>query len=227
MKKPEPAQGACSICGGRFPERELVPGDSLRRQITDQILKEKPEWTAAGLVCRQDLSRFRLAYVQSLMASEKGELSALEQEVLDSIQKHELITRDVDSEFEQDWSFGERLADKIADFGGSWAFLICFGVFLALWITVNSLVLFWRPADPYPFILLNLILSCLAAIQAPIIMMSQNRQAERDRLRAVQDYEVNLKAELEIMSLHEKLEALRDKDIAEIKGQIAALGRVG
>src|SRR5207253_678635 len=103
-------------------------------------------------------------------------LTSLEHDVLRSLREHELIARNVDAEFEQKWSLGERLADRIATFGGSWAFLICFGVFLGLWIATNALVLLWRPFDPYPFILLNLILSCLAAIQAPIIMMSQNRQ---------------------------------------------------
>ena len=110
-----------------------------------------------------------------------------------------------DSEFEHEWSFGDRLADRIDSFGCSWTFLICFGVFLALLIGVNSLALLWRPPDPYPFILLNLVLSCIAAIQAPVIMMSQNRQEAKDRLRSQHDYQVNLKAELEIRHLHEKI----------------------
>jgi uncharacterized membrane protein len=103
---------------------------------------------------------------------------------------------------------GERLADRIAVFGGSWPFLIYFGVFLVLWIGMNSLVLYRRPVDPYPFIFLNLVLSCLAAVQAPIIMMSQNRQETKDRLRSQHDYQVNLKAELEIRNLHEKMDHL-------------------
>jgi uncharacterized membrane protein len=111
-------------------------------------------------------------------------------------------------EFEREWSFGERMVDRIATFGGSWVFLICFGLFVMLWIVMNSLVLLWRPADPYPFILLNLVLSCLAALQAPIIMMSQNRQETKDRLRSQHDYQINLKAELEIRHLHEKIDHL-------------------
>jgi uncharacterized membrane protein len=118
------------------------------------------------------------------------------------------LASNVDAEFEQEWTFGERLADKIATFGGSWTFLIVFGGFLSLWIAMNTLVLLWRPVDPYPFILLNLVLSCLAAIQAPIIMMSQNRQEAKDRVRAQHDYQVNLKAELEIRQLHEKIDHL-------------------
>lgn len=106
----------------------------------------------------------------------------------------------------QQWSLGERIADKIATFGGSWKFIGIFAGFLLLWIIINSMVMLWKPIDPYPFILLNLLLSCLAAIQAPIIMMSQNRQESKDRLRAQYDYQVNLKAELEIRQLNEKVD---------------------
>jgi len=207
-KKGEPAQRTCAICGKTFPAHEVVTGEALRPQITEQIRGSHPEWSASNFICRADLANFRMAYVQSLLESEKGELSLLEQEVLQSIHKHELITRDIDAEFEKEWTLGERLADRIADFGGSWAFLISFAAFLVLWILMNSLVLLWRPVDPYPYILLNLALSCLAAVQAPIIMMSQNRQEAKDRLRSQHDYQVNLKAELEIRHLHEKLDHL-------------------
>ncbi len=123
-----------------------------------------------------------------------------------SLSEHEILSLDTESELEQQWSFGQRMADKIATFGGSWTFLICFAVFLFLWIGMNSLVLVLRPFDPYPFIFLNLMLSCLAAIQAPIIMMSQNRQEAKDRIRSQHDYQVNLKAEREIRHLHEKVD---------------------
>ena len=118
------------------------------------------------------------------------------------------IDTDVEADFEKDWTTSERLADRLAEIGGSWPFLIFFGVFITLWIGMNALVLLWRPVDPYPFILLNLLLSCLAAVQAPIIMMSQNRQGARDRLRSQHDYQVNLKAELEIRHLHDKIDHL-------------------
>ncbi|MBN1361088.1 MAG: DUF1003 domain-containing protein [Sedimentisphaerales bacterium] len=143
-----------------------------------------------------------------MLESGKGELTTLEHDVLRSLREHELLSTNVDAESEQAWTFGQRLADRIATFGGSWSFLIVFGILLSLWILMNSLVLLWRPVDPYPFILLNLVLSCLAAIQAPIIMMSQNRQEAKDRLRAEHDYQVNLKAELEIRQLHEKIDHL-------------------
>lgn len=154
------------------------------------------------------MARYRAQHVHALLVSEKGELSELEQAVLHSLQTHQTLAADVDSDYEENWTFGERLADRIADFGGSWTFLIIFGLFIVAWIMINSLVLYWRPVDPFPFILLNLLLSCLAAVQAPIIMMSQNRQEAKDRLRARNDYQVNLKAELEIRQLHEKIDHL-------------------
>ncbi len=127
------------------------------------------------------------------------------------------ISRNTNREFEQKMTFGQRLADKVATFGGSWTFIILFGVTLCAWILVNSLALAHRaPFDPYPFILLNLFLSMLAAIQAPIILMSQNRLAVKDRFDAAHDYEVNLKAELEILSLHEKIDELREKNWTEL-----------
>ena len=155
-----------------------------------------------------DLNRFRNQYVLSLIEDEKGELSYLEKEVLDSITKHEILATQVDEQYESNLTFGQRLSDHIARFGGSWRFIILFGGILFAWVLINSIALFIRPFDPYPYIFLNLILSCLAAIQAPIIMMSQNRQEEKDRLRVMHDYQVNLKAELEIRQLHQKIDHL-------------------
>lgn len=198
----------CAICKKTFSIREVMAGAVIRPAIADEIRRAHPDWSPEQYICIADLATFRGKYVQSLLESEKGELTSLEQDVLRSLREHDLLSSNVDAELEQEWTLGERLADKIATFGGSWSFLIIFGVFLAFWIVLNSLVLLWRPVDPYPFILLNLVLSCLAAIQAPIIMMSQNRQEAKDRLRAQHDYQVNLKAELEIRQLHEKLDHL-------------------
>ena len=198
----------CGVCGKTFLTRELVPSEAVREVVLKEIVRDHPDWKPGSFICRPDLARYRAKYVHSLLESEKGELTTLEQEVLRSIRDHEVLARNVDAEFEQKWSLGERLADRIAAFGGSWAFLTSFGAFLALWIGMNSAVLVLRPPDPYPFILLNLILSCLAAIQAPIIMMSQNRQETKDRLRSQHDYQVNLKAELEIRHLHDKVDHL-------------------
>ncbi|MCB9854498.1 MAG: DUF1003 domain-containing protein [Phycisphaerales bacterium] len=198
----------CAICGKHFGVRDLIPGGVIRPAIANEIRLVHPEWSADLFICRDDLAVFRGKYVHSLLESDKGELTSLEQDVVRSLREHELLASNVDAEAEQDWTFGQRLADKIAAFGGSWAFLIIFGVFLLVWITMNSLVLLWKPVDPYPYILLNLLLSCVAAMQAPIIMMSQNRQEAKDRVRAQHDYQVNLKAELEIRQLHEKLDHL-------------------
>ena len=208
MGKNHEHDNSCAICGKSFSQRELVSADLVGETITAAIRQEHPDWSAASYICRPDLARYRSQYVHSLLESEKGELTSLEREVLHSLQEQELISENVDAQFEQQWTLGERLADRIASFGGSWSFLILFSVFITVWIVMNSLVLLWRPADPYPFILLNLMLSCLAAVQAPVIMMSQNRQEAKDRLRSQHDYQVNLKAELEIRHLHEKIDHL-------------------
>lgn len=128
------------------------------------------------------------------------------------------ISRNVVHDFSEQMTFGQRLADKVARFGGSWTFISIFAVVLVIWILLNSFILitYNKSFDPYPYILLNLFLSMLAAIQAPIILMSQNRQAYKDRLSAEHDYEVNLKAELEIMALHEKMDSLREKQWSEL-----------
>lgn len=199
---------ACVICGESFPRRELFPCGAIRKNVANQILGDHLTWGPDDFICKRDLIKSGAGYVHFLLESEKRELTNIEQEVLRSIQDHELLVMNVDKEFEKSWSYGESLADAMARFGGSWTFLLCFGAFLALWIVVNALVLGLHPPDPYPFILLNLILSCLAAIQAPIIMMSQNRQEAKDRLRSQHDYRINLKAELEIRHLHEKLDHL-------------------
>jgi uncharacterized membrane protein len=230
MKKSN-SEGACAICGKSFSAQNLVLGAVVRDAVTREIVRDHPEWSAESRICRADLAAYRAKYVRFLLESEKGELTALEHEVLNSIRDHELLAKNVDAEFEQKWSLGERLADRIASFGGSWSFLIWFGAFLALWIGANAMVLVWRPPDPYPFILLNLILSCLAAVQAPIIMMSQNRQEAKDRVRSQHDYQVNLKAELEIRHLHDKVDHLLSHQwerLAEIQQiQLDLLSEIG
>ena len=185
-----------------------MPAILIRSAVADQIKVSYPDWKPEGYVCLSDLNRFRMQYIQNLLKSEKGELTTLDQEVLESLQLHETLSSNVDAEFEKDLSLGEKMADGLASFGGSWAFIIIFGSILLIWIGLNSFLLLKKPFDPYPFILLNLVLSCLAAIQAPVIMMSQNRQEAKDRLRSQHDYQVNLKAELEIRHLHDKIDHL-------------------
>jgi uncharacterized membrane protein len=142
------------------------------------------------------------------MEKEKGELGELEMETLKSLQENEIISRNPEEEIQTGLTFGQRVADRIAAFGGSWSFIISFAVVLLAWMFVNSFLHAAHPFDPYPYILLNLALSALAAIQAPVIMMSQNRQETRERLRSLNDYQVNLKAELEIRQLNQKMDHL-------------------
>ncbi len=156
-----------------------------------------------------ELNQYRQKYISEYLLNEVGELGELEKDVLESIQKQEtLSSKIILDEASVKFTYGQRLADKIASFGGSWKFIIIFGVFILIWMIINIIFLTSKAFDPYPFILLNLILSCLAALQAPVIMMSQNRQEEKDRERSKQDYMINLKSELEIRMLHEKLDHL-------------------
>ena len=196
----------CQVCNQA--KAAMVPAALLRPKILAEIEKAYPGFSTQGYICADDMNRFRFQYVQNLLTSEKGELTALDQEVLESLRQHDLLSSNINLEFDQKLTFGEALADKIAEFGGSWKFIILFAAVLIVWIGINTAVLLWKPFDPYPFILLNLILSCLAAVQAPVIMMSQNRQEAKDRLRSEHDYQINLKAELEIRHLHEKIDHL-------------------
>jgi uncharacterized membrane protein len=198
----------CQICGKKSTETELVPAYLVRSALVNIITKNFPSWSVSGFICTDDLDKFRNDYMSWILETEKGELSSLEKEVVESLSKHEILSAHIDKEYESGLLFGERLSDKISTFGGSWRFIIIFGSVLFLWILSNSFVLLVKPFDPYPYILLNLVLSCLAAIQAPIIMMSQNRQEAKDRIRAAHDYQINLKAELEIRHLDQKIDHL-------------------
>lgn len=179
-----------------------------RPSLFEFIQKKVPDLDSKGFICLDDLGEFRKEYIKEVLEDELGELSALDQEVVESLHQHEILSSDIEKQFEKKLTFGERLSDQIAEFGGSWKFLISFGAVLVVWIAVNGVIVATHAFDPYPFILLNLILSCLAAVQAPVIMMSQNRAEARDRMRAENDYKINLKAELEIRHLHEKLDHL-------------------
>jgi len=145
-------------------------------------------------------------------------LGEREKKVVHHLAERIHISRNVVKDFSEQLTFGQRMADRVATFGGSWVFISIFAVVMVTWVFLNSFILIKldKSFDPYPYILLNLFLSMLAAIQAPIILMSQNRQASKDRLSAEHDYEVNLKAELEIMALHEKMDLLREKQWAEL-----------
>ena len=198
----------CQICGKQAPEVELVMARPVRPVIVDLVKQSYPGWSDAGFICVEDLNRYRYEYVRSIVETEKGELLDIEKEVVESISRNEILSTLVDTEFDSKLTIGQRLSDRIAQFGGSWTFILLFACILVVWVVVNSVAIVLKPFDPYPYILLNLILSCLAAMQAPIIMMSQNRQEAKDRARAAHDYQVNLKAELEIRQVHQKLDHL-------------------
>ena len=201
----------CQICGKTKSPNQGQIGDVIRPSLLESMRKKYPQWDGRGFVCFDDIGECRKDFVKEVLQEELGELTALDQEVVESLREHEIVSSNIEKQFERKLTFGERLSDHIAEFGGSWRFIIAFAAVLIGWIALNAALLLNRGFDPYPFILLNLILSCLAAIQAPIIMMSQNRAEARDRLRAENDYKVNLKAELEIRHLHEKIDHLLRK----------------
>jgi uncharacterized membrane protein len=163
------------------------------------------------VLSRSSLDNLRASYIEESLQNEIGEVTDIEREVIESLRTHELLAERPNDEATEarDASFGDRIADRIAGFGGSWTFILSFIGFLFLWVGVNCLHLFHgTDVDPYPYIFLNLLLSCIAALQAPVIMMSQNRAEDRDRRNAMRDYQINLKAELEIRHLHEKMDHL-------------------
>lgn len=186
---------------------ELVQARALRKSLTEFIKKDFPEFNDSSYISQDALHTYRKKYLESIMEKEMGELDKVEREVLEAISKHEIISENIDINDEEKITIGQKLADRVATFGGSWSFIILFALIILLWIITNS-DLMNKGFDPYPYILLNLILSCLAALQAPVIMMSQNRKEVKDRKRAEHDYKVNLKAELEIRLLHEKIDHL-------------------
>jgi uncharacterized membrane protein len=198
----------CQICRAKKKPNDVRPAAVIREPIVEIIKRTHPEWSSTGFICIPDLNHFREEYVKDVLARGKGEVSVLEEQVLRSLKEHELVSANINTEFNRKLTFGEHMADRMATYAGSWRFIGIFMAVLLIWICINTIVLIQKPFDPYPFILLNLILSCIAAIQAPVIMMSQNRQEAKDRLRSEYDYRVNLKAELEIRHLHEKMDHL-------------------
>jgi len=205
MKNTEVTAPACQICQSQ-QRPNLRRAIIVRPAIAQLIQHDLGHWDENQWICLDDLQRYQQQYVSSLLIDEQGELSTLDKEVVQGLKEHDILAHNPEVEIDAQLTFGERLADHIADFGGSWTFIIVFAVILFGWIGLNSWALATHSFDPYPYILLNLVLSTLAAIQAPLIMMSQNRQETRDRARAQHDYQVNLKAELEIRQLHQKID---------------------
>ncbi len=208
----------CAFCDKEA--REPILFGSVRPAIAEMMSAEHPNLTTGDTICGRHVSDYRTRYVAGLLERERGELSDLERQVVESLAREETISRDVEAAWDDRRSRGEKVADLVADFGGSWTFIGAFFFVLAVWMAFNVWATTRTIFDPFPFILLNLVLSCLAAIQAPIIMMSQKRQEAKDRLRSENDYRVNLKAELEIRNLHEKMDHLINRQwerLAEIQ----------
>jgi uncharacterized membrane protein len=201
-------KSVCAISGKETARRDLIPLDAVRPSLVDRIRLDHPQLASDALIGVAELARYRTLYVEELLKAEHGELTELDRQVAESMANHDTLAEDTDEEFEDRRTLGERWSDHLASFGGSWTFIILFGIVLGVWMAFNLFVPEAGRFDVYPFILLNLVLSTLAAIQAPIIMMSQKRQEAKDRLRSQNDYRVNLKAELEIRHLHEKIDHL-------------------
>jgi uncharacterized membrane protein len=208
-----------AISGKEFPAKETVLLKSLRNSILNLIKQDHPTLDTNERIAIAELNIYREKYISKYLQSEINQLSDLEKSVITSMSEDKSIVNKVTDKVEAR-TFGQRIADNVADFGGSWTFIIAFLAFILLWICANIILLLNNGFDPYPFILLNLILSCIAALQAPVIMMSQNRQEEKDRERAKQDYMINLKSELEIRLLHEKIDHLimhQQEELIEIQ----------
>jgi uncharacterized membrane protein len=187
---------------------EAVKGQDLREGIFKLIQSQFPDFTKDSYLSIDELNTYRRLYLTSLIVQEKGEIAVIDKDVMEAIKNNSILSENIQDDKDEALTFGQRMADHIAEFGGSWTFIIVFFSFILVWILINLYVLTTKPFDPFPFILLNLILSCLASIQAPIIMMSQNRQEQKDRIRGEHDYKINLKAELEIKLLSEKIDHL-------------------
>lgn len=203
-----------------FPISDKVVGGYITGSLYEFIRSEYPDFTKNSSLSIAELNELRQKYISSCLMKDGQKLSKLQKDFTKSLHKLQSLTKTVEETDFSDLTLGQRVADKVATFGGSWTFILSFAFFITVWISVNIWVLASKPFDPYPFILLNLLLSCLAALQAPVIMMSQNRQEEKDRERAKKDFLINLKSELEIRLLHEKVDHLimhQQQDLLEIQ----------
>lgn len=210
----------CAITKQFVPQDEAYKGSELQSKLLEVVQEDHPDFTTESYISAIALNHYRRKYLSAIIQQEVGEVDQLEKEVIDAIASNKILSENIEDNIDEKLTVGQKVADRIATFGGSWTFILSFFSFLLLWIAGNIWLLASRAFDPYPFILLNLILSCLAAIQAPIIMMSQNRQEQKDRIRSEHDYKVNLKAEIEIKLLHEKIDHLivhQNKRLLEIQ----------
>ena len=197
----------CQICKKIKQLKEVLPADMVRLSMVTLIKEVHPNWDEHGFICKAHMGEFRAKLVENIFDKEKGELSNVEQEVVKNFKEQDIITQNLYEQYNKELSVWDKASDKIASFGGSWKFIGFFFAFMIIWMILNGILYIYNKAwDPYPYILLNLLLSCIASIQAPVIMMSQRRLEERDRLRAESEYQINLKAEIGIRNLHEKMD---------------------
>ncbi|HCU83621.1 TPA: DUF1003 domain-containing protein [Enterococcus hirae] len=188
--------------------QDYVHLKTIDTDIRSFILQKNKKLTIESQIPFITFMNYHFEYIKEKIIQDQNETKKINQEMLEQLKNKQIISQNLNTTINQKATFGQKSADAIAKFGGSWPFIFLFVVILGSWILLNTLHFFGLSFDRYPFILLNLVLSCLAAIQAPIIMMSQNRQATRDRIAADHDYQTNLKAELEISLLHEKIDYL-------------------
>jgi len=206
MKEPLKKKCECQICKRNFSLNQVTPLSLVRDSILKLIKEEHPSIESDDVICFDDLNMYRKKIFEQFIADEEGDLNQIKSTVLNALQERETISSNLNEDDSKSLTLGQRCADRIASFGGSWSFILLALMALTTWIAWN--IFSNKVFDPYPFILLNLFLSCIAALQAPIIMMSQNRQSERDRKRLEEDYMVNLKTEIDIRMLNEKIDKL-------------------
>lgn len=197
----------CFICNKS--KSPLVHWSALDEPLKEICHQKFPDANYDDIeICNECTNDLRIAYIKYILELSKSELSKSEQDIIEAYKAKDLVSKNSEIQYQNSLTFGDKLSDAVSLFGGSWYFIIIFVSILVTWILVNTVMLLNKPFDPYPFILLNLVLSCIAALQAPIILMSQNRQAVKDRIRAENDYMTNLKAEFEIQFINAKLDQL-------------------
>lgn len=209
-------QVICKISGKNISDDKASQGFTIRDELFDIIQKKCPDFTTEDWISEDELDKIKLQRIKEIIAQDKGYVGEIEAKIIDAVSHHDFMSKDFTEEEEENLTFGQKIADGVAEFGGSWRFIITFSGFIFLWIILNSFILFSNAFDPHPFILLNLILSCVAALQAPVIMMSQNRTEQKDRKRAINDFKIGLKTEIEIRILDEKINHIINNQISHL-----------
>lgn len=209
-------QVICRISGKHISDDKASQGFTIRDELFDIIQRKCAEFTTEDWISDEELDKIKLQRIKEIVAQDKGQIGEIESKIVDAVSHHDFMSKDFTEEEEEMLTFGQKVADVVAEFGGSWKFILSFSGFIIVWIILNSFLLLTNAFDPHPFILLNLILSCVAALQAPLIMMSQNRAEEKDRKRAINDFKVGLKTEIEIRILDEKINHIINNQISHL-----------